>query len=255
MIIIIAFLLGAILGSFLNVCIYRIPQEISILRPGSFCPHCSKSIGALNNIPVVSYFILKGKCSSCGTPISWRYPTVEVLTAFMTLATLGHFGFSLEGVAFLILFYLLIVIAFIDLEQLIIPDILLLFCLGAWCLLIFKDPSWLMLYGALVGSVVFGGFLYLTGLLGKLLFKKESLGFGDVKLGFVLGMFLGWKLVVVSLYGAFFLASLVAAVGFITKRVKFGQMIPFGPFLIMGTVIAIFFGKEVLVLFNWWVSG
>lgn len=253
MTIIVSFSVGAIIGSFLNVCIYRIPQEISIVRPGSFCPHCSKSIGALNNIPVVSYLILKGKCSSCGAPISWRYPTVEILAALMTSATLGHFGFSLDGFAFLVLFYLLIVIAFIDLEHFIIPDSLLLFCLGAWCLLIFKDPSWLTLYEALLGSVVFGGFLYLAGQLGKLIFKKESLGFGDVKLGFVLGAFLGWQLVVVSLYGAFFLAALVAAVGFITRRVKFGQMIPFGPFLILGSVGAVFLGKGIIELFILWM--
>ncbi len=253
MIIIIALSLGAIVGSFLNVCIYRIPREISIVRPGSFCPQCSKPVRFFHNIPVVSYLILKGKCSSCSAPISWRYPAVEILTALVTSATLGHFGFSLDGSAFLIFFYLLIVIAFIDLEHFIIPDSLLLLCLGAWCLLIFKDPSWLTLYEALLGSVVFGGFLYLAGQLGILVFKKESLGFGDVKLGFVLGMFLGWQLVVVSLYGAFFLAALVAAAGFITRRVKFGQMIPFGPFLILGCVGAVFLGERIIELFILWM--
>ncbi|MDP6143925.1 MAG: prepilin peptidase, partial [Candidatus Marinimicrobia bacterium] len=122
MIIIIALSLGAIVGSFLNVCIYRIPREISIVRPGSFCPQCSKPVRFFHNIPVVSYLILKGKCSSCSAPISWRYPAVEILTALVTSATLGHFGFSLDGSAFLIFFYLLIVIAFIDLEHFIIPD-------------------------------------------------------------------------------------------------------------------------------------
>lgn len=254
MIIIMIFFLGAIVGSFLNVCIYRIPRGISISSPRSFCPHCSKPVRVFQNIPVFSYLALKGKCVSCKAPISLRYPAVEVLTALITSATLAHF-FSLEGVAFLILFYVLIIIAFIDLEHLIIPDALLVVCLGAWSLLIFKDPSWLRFYEAIVGSVAFGGFLYLARQLGKLLFKKESLGFGDIKLGFVLGMFLGWQLVVVSLYCAFFLAALVAVVGLISKRLKFGQMIPFGPFIILGSVTAVFFGKNVLLLFNWWVSG
>jgi leader peptidase (prepilin peptidase)/N-methyltransferase len=171
----------------------------------------------------------------------------------MTLGTLGHFGFSLEGAAFLILFYLLIVIAFIDLEHLIIPDSLLLFCLGAWGLLIFKYPSWLSFYETVVGSVVFGGFLYMAGFLGKLLFKKEALGFGDIKLGFVLGAFLGWQLVVVSLYGAFFLAAIFAVMGLLIKKMKFGQMIPFGPFLILGCVGAVFLGERIIELFILWM--
>ena len=254
MIIIITFFLGAIVGSFLNVCIYRIPREISIVRPGSFCPHCNKPVGVFHNIPIVSYLILRGKCSSCSASISWRYPAVEIIAALMTLVTLRHFGFSLEGAAFLILFYLLIVIAFIDLEHLIIPDSLLLASVGALCLLIFKFPSWLTLYETVVGSVVFGGFLYMAGFLGKLLFKKESLGFGDIKLGFVLGAFLGWRLVVVSLYGAFFLAAIFAVMGLLIKKMKFGQMIPFGPFLILGSLVGIFLGDWIINLFLQWIT-
>ncbi len=226
------FLLGTVLGSFLNVCIYRIPREMSVIRPASQCPHCGASVRPLHNVPIVGYLVLRGKCAECTAPISPRYPAVELLTGLLTAAAFLRFGLTLEGGVALAILSLLTIIAFIDAEHLIIPDSLLIIALGA---------------------ALFGGFLLTAGAAGKLLFKKEALGFGDVKLGAVLGAFLGWKLTIVSLYGAFLLAAVYGVAGLVSKKIRFGEMVPFGPFLAAGGAAAIFWGDEIITLFVRWM--
>ena len=246
---IIAALFGAVIGSFLNVCIYRIPEERSILKPGSACPNCSSTIRFYDNIPVLSYLVLKGKCRSCDQIISPRYPMVELLTAGFTSAAAAVFGITPLGGIYLILIYVLIVITVIDLDHMIIPDTLVGLGLitGITAILLGAiDIGW---KDAFMGAFIFGGFLYVVALVGKIIFKKEAMGMGDVKLGIMMGLFLGWKMSIMSLYVSFLVASFVGLATLVTGKLKKGDRIPFGPFLAIGTILVMFFGQAILELY------
>ena len=243
---IIAALFGAVIGSFLNVCIYRIPEERSILKPGSACPNCSSTIRFYDNIPVLSYLVLKGKCRSCDQSISIRYLLVELLTSGFSATVAAVFGMTSLGVVYLVLIYILIVITVIDLYHMIIPDILVGLGLitGITAILLgVIDIGW---KDAFIGALFFGGFLYAVALVGKIIFKKEAMGMGDVKLGIMMGLFLGWKMSIMSLYVSFLVASFVGLVTIVTGQLKKGDRIPFGPFLAIGTILVMFFGQAIL---------
>lgn len=242
-------LFGAIMGSFLNVCIYRIPLEGSIMRPGSTCPKCNSKIPFYDNIPVISYLVLKGKCRSCSQPISLRYPLVEILTAGLTTAVATVFGMTLLGGVYIIFIYILIVITVIDLDHMIIPDRLVGFGLITGIAAIFLGVIEIGWKEAFMGSFVYGGFLYFAGMVGKRIFKKEAMGMGDVKLGAMMGFLLGWKMSVMSLYLSFLVASIVGLTVIITGQLSKGDRIPFGPFLAVGTVLVIFFGQTILEIY------
>ena len=246
---IIAALFGAVIGSFLNVCIYRIPEERSILKPGSACPNCSSKIRFYDNIPVLSYLVLKGKCRSCDQSISIRYLLVELLTAGFTATVAAVFGMTSLGATYLVLVYILIVITVIDLYHMIIPDSLVGLGLitGITAILLGAiDIGW---KDAFIGALFFGGFLYVVALVGKIIFKKEAMGMGDVKLGIMMGLFLGWKMSIMSLYVSFLVASFVGLVTIVTGQLKKGDRIPFGPFLAIGTILVVFFGQTILELY------
>ena len=177
------FLFGSCIGSFLNVCIYRMPREQSIVRPRSRCPHCSHPIAWHQNIPLLSFLMLRGRCRHCRKPIHWRYPLVELLAGLFTIAVLKRFGMTPVGFISLAFVYGLIVISFIDLEFQIIPDEISVggMVLGlafSWLLpsLHQTDSRWLALGRSVLGMLVGGGSLYATGLLGDALFRKESMG-------------------------------------------------------------------------------
>ena len=243
---VIAALFGAVIGSFLNVCIYRIPEERSILKPGSACPNCSSPIRFYDNIPVLSYLVLKGKCRSCDQSISIRYLLVELLTSGFSATVAAVFGMTSLGVVYLVLIYILIVITVIDLYHMIIPDILVGLGLITGITAIFLgviDIGW---KDAFIGALFFGGFLYVVGLVGKILFKKEAMGMGDVKLGIMMGFFLGWKMSIMSLYVSFLVASFVGLATLVAGKLKKGDRIPFGPFLAIGTILVMFFGQAML---------
>ena len=242
-------LFGAIMGSFLNVCIYRIPLEGSILRPGSSCPNCSNKIGFYDNIPILSYLILKGKCRSCGQAISLRYPLVELLTAGFTTAVGTVFGMTSLGGVYIVFIYILIVITVIDLDHMIIPDRLVGLGLITGIAAIFVGAIEIGWKNAFMGSLVYGGFLYLAGMVGKRIFKKEAMGMGDVKLGVMMGLLLGWKMSIMSLYLSFLVASIVGLTAIMTGQLRKGDRIPFGPFLAVGTVLAMFFGQTILEIY------
>ncbi len=242
-------LFGAMMGSFLNVCIYRIPLEGSILRPRSTCPKCNSTIPFYDNIPVISYLVLKGKCRSCGQAISLRYPLVEILTAGFTTAVGTVFGMTPLGGVYIVFIYILIVITVIDLDHMIIPDRLVGLGLIIGIASIFFGALEIGWKDAFMGSFFYGGFLYLAGMLGKQIFKKEAMGMGDVKLGVMMGLLLGWKMSVMSLYLSFLVASIVGLTAIITGQLSKGDRIPFGPFLAMGTVLSIFFGQAILEIY------
>jgi leader peptidase (prepilin peptidase)/N-methyltransferase len=249
---VIAAAVGAIIGSFLNVCIYRMPREQSIVTPRSRCTGCSHPIAWYDNIPVISYLSLQGRCRHCRAGISWQYPAVELLSVAATFAVLSRFGLTPESLVYLALVYALIVVSFIDLEFQIIPDEISLGGLVLGLLLSLALPSLhhtdsrlVALGRSVLGLLAGGGILYITGTIGDLVFRKETMGGGDVKLLAMAGTVLGWKLVVLT----FFLAPLVALVpGLFVLLMKRTNVIPYGPFLSVGLVAALFHGDALIRL-------
>lgn len=256
------FILGLCFGSFFNVVIYRLPAGESILNPPSHCPSCQKPIRWYDNLPLLSYLILKGKCRDCGSKISWRYPLIEILTGFIFLASYYLAFQSVNLSFFLNLFFLsvLLVVAFIDFDTFIIPDRVILpaifLSLG---LLIFNlalsSVKILPLlpgpvFSSLVGAVVAFLFFYFLAFISPLMFGKEGMGGGDLKLAFFLGLYLGYY-VFVALFIAFFLGSLfgLSLIYFRGKEKK--EEIPFGPFLSLGGATTLFFGSAIV---KWYLN-
>ncbi len=241
---------GSVIGSFLNVCIYRIPQNIAIARPRSYCPKCSKPIRALDNIPIISFIILKGRCRNCDKKIRLQYPAVELLTALLTIAVVWKFDFTILTIFYLSLVYILITISFIDLEHMIIPDGLVL---AAAMLGLMASIFNILPIGwpeSAYGALLYGGGLALAGYAGKLIYKMETMGWGDVKLALVMGLCLGWKMSMISLLLAFLVAALFVVVGLAVGRLSRKQLIPFGPFLALGAIMTLFWGEQ---LYNWYL--
>ena len=234
--------LGLLFGSFFNVCIYRIPRGESIVFPGSHCPHCNHAIKPWDNIPIVSYLALGGKCRFCKVRISWRYPLVEALTAGLFLYTVHRFSISRAGLVYLVFVSALIVISFIDIDHRIIPDKISLpgIVFGLLAAIFLLPLQW---YDSLLGILIGGGIILVVGYLGELVFKKEAMGGGDMKLLAMIGAFLGWKLGLLTI----FFASLAGAViGLVMKMFTGDEYIPFGPFLALGALGALFFGDRLL---------
>jgi len=323
--ILIFFMFGAMLGSFLNVCIVRLPQEKSIVFPSSHCPKCLKSIAWYDNIPLISWLLLAGKCRQCKSPISFRYWLIELLTGLSFAAFYIYFGLTPLLPAYLVMMCCFIIATFVDLEHRIIPDevsiggmwlgfllsalipqmhasaqdlsfgaflagliVLLclllgwvypLFCkhlieeeepyddtpikflvLGALLFVSLVDSHVLVLPGSwnahavslsssLVGMIIGGGSIYLMGLIGDIIFRKESMGGGDVKLMAMVGAFLGWKIAIL----AFFLAPFFGGVVGIAEKIRTkDSTIAYGPFLVLGTLLAMFWGQSII---DWVLQG
>jgi leader peptidase (prepilin peptidase) / N-methyltransferase len=242
---ILVFCFGAIIGSFLNVCIFRIGRGRSIVAPGSYCPNCEKPIRFYDNIPIAGYLILRGRCRNCSAPISFRYPLVEVITAGLFVWLYVRMGISLELPALMLLAALLIVISFIDLDLQIIPDVLSIGGLGAGLVLAFIRPHFGVL-DAVYGIVLGGGILFLIAMGYQLLAKREGMGGGDVKLLAMIGSFLGLKGVVFSLMAGSLIGSLVGIPLMLLKGEGTKYAIPFGPFLSLAALIYVFFGDRLI---------
>ena len=245
-IIVLISLIGLAVGSFLNVCIYRIPNKKSILFPGSYCPRCGTKIRFCDNVPVLSYIILRGKCRACQVKISLQYPLVELVTAALLVIAYLRFGLTWDFAARGILILLMILTFFIDLKHRIIPDVLTLPGVILGFLLSFLVDSPSVLNSAL-GAIVGGAIFYLAAVLGEALFKKESMGGGDIKLAMLLGAFLGWKSVILVFFLSALFGTLIGGAAlFFSKQVKETRTIPFGPFLAVGAIIAIFIGDAII---------
>lgn len=243
-IIVFLFLFGCVIGSFLNVCIYRIPREKSIVSPPSACPGCEEKIRPWQNIPIISFLLLKGRCYNCKIKISVKYPLVELLTGLLTLAVYFWFGLSYEGLAALTLLYHLVAVVYIDIEFRIIPDRIIIAGLLTGGI-IHVAGSFMAWSEILIGGLIGSGFLLFTFYLGKLLFKKDSVGGGDIKLGFMLGIFLGTQNIIVGLFSSYIFASLIGGGSKILKgKAPVGE-IPFGPYLALGSATALFFGDKI----------
>ena len=244
------FVIGSCLGSFLNVCIYRMPREQSIVQPGSRCTACQHPLTWSDNIPFVSFVLLRGRCGYCHKPIHWRYPVVEFITGASTVAMFQRFGMTPVAVIYLAFVYGLIVCSFIDLEFQIIPDeisvgglVVGVLLSGVFPALHGTDSRWLALGRSVMGLLVGGGLLYVTGLIGDALFRKESMGGGDIKLLAMAGSLLGWKLVALT----FFIAPVFALIpGLFVLLFKRSHVIPYGPFLSIGLIVSLFVGQHLL---------
>ncbi len=240
-----AFLFGTAMGSFLNVCIYRLPKEESIVTPRSRCPVCLTPIRAVDNIPLVSFALLRGRCRACGHSISWRYPLVEGLTGILFALTVARYGVTLQT-AFLLAFLCgLVVVSFIDLDHQIIPNAITLpgIPLGLLAGLLLGEPP---LLDRAIGTLIGAGFLYLVLFYGGALYGQEAMGEGDLNLIALVGAFLGWKAVALTILLGCLFGSAVGLGLMAVRRLGRRQHIPFGPFLSLGAVVALFWGERLI---------
>ncbi len=243
-----AFVFGAAIGSFLNVCIHRIPLKASIIKPGSRCPFCQHPLRFYDNLPIVSYLWLKGKCRDCGAKISWRYPVVELLTAVLAVMLFVKFGLTLKFLVHFLFVSALVVITFIDLDHQIIPDIITLpgiplFFLAA---VFICQIHWLE---SLIGLLIGGGVLFTIAILYELIAKREGMGGGDIKLLAMIGAFFGWKSLLFILLFSSLLGAMIGLTTILIKKQDMKYAVPFGPFLSAAAVAYIFFGEGITKIF------
>jgi len=239
-------LLGLAFGSFLNVVIYRVPRGKKFWAGRSFCPGCEKELKWYHNVPLFSFLVLRGKCGFCETKISWRYPLVEALNAFAYLYFAWEFGLTLQLGIFAFLSSALIAIFFIDLDFQIIPDLITLpgMVIGLGISLL---PGGIGILQSLIGLVVGGGALYLVALLGDWLFKKESMGGGDIKMAAMLGAFLGWQKVLFIFLASAGIGLVVSLVMMLfSAKMRQQRVVPFGPFIAMAAMLAILWGDQII---------
>ena len=258
-----SFLVGLNFGSFANVCIYRMPLDLSVVRPRSSCPKCKKMIAWHDNIPVFSYLLLAGKCRGCGAKISVMYPTVEFLTAVLFVLVFFKYGVSVQLFLFWLLAFSLVVISAIDIYHRIIPDIFpLILVVAGLALSVFNttlgDGALHRLLNSAVGILAGGGSLFLVGVFGKFIYKKEAMGGGDVKLMAGVGAVIGWERVLFAIFLASFIGSIAGLFMMLSKRMKSKEYLPFGPFLSAGAYAALFLpapGVLINMLFVWESAG
>ncbi|MBF0318884.1 MAG: prepilin peptidase [Nitrospirae bacterium] len=242
---------GLIVGSFLNVCIYRLPRGLSIVTPPSSCPNCGKKVRPWQNIPVISYLALMGRCACCKTHISLRYPVVELLNGIFYVLVYMKFGLTAYSIYYMMFMSMLIVITCIDIDYQIIPDVItlpgiVLGLLGS--IFILPDPH---LYGGVLG--IKGS---VTGLLvGGVIFyviavaSRGGMGGGDIKFMAMAGATLGWKPVLLTIFIGSFAGSVYGVALMVFKGKGRKTRIPFGPFLALGAAISLFYGREIIAFY------
>jgi leader peptidase (prepilin peptidase)/N-methyltransferase len=262
--------LGAIIGSFLNVVIHRVPREESIAFPASRCPSCGAAIRPYDNIPVVSWAVLRGRCRSCRAPISARYPAVELLTAALFALTYWlHSGLTLSLPFDLAFVAAVLALIFIDAEHMILPNVITY--PGAVVALVARAAvpnlygvaslggaqtqlrPWLVsLGGALLGALVGGGFLWLVGWAWERMRGVEAMGLGDVKMMFMVGAYLGWPLTLLTIFVGVLTGSVAGVAVMLGRKERDMQMmLPFGIFLGVGSLVSLFFGAAII---DWYVA-
>ena len=248
----ICFVIGLCVGSFLNVVIYRVPRRESVVRPRSHCPACEAPIADRDNIPVLSWMLLRGRCRSCGARISVRYPLVELGTAVLFVAAAVRLGATWQLPAFCVFFASLLAISVIDLDHYIIPNRVIYPTLAVTIPLLVvaaaADGSWDHLRNAAIGGVA--GFAVLLAIHVAV---PRGMGFGDVRLAGVIGMMLGWlglRYLFLGLFLAFLLSSVIG-VALIAARLRSRKdAVPFGPFMALGAVLAVLWGRAILSVYT-----
>ena len=240
------FIVGAVLGSFYNVVGLRVPMKQSIVRPGSHCPSCQRTLTGVDLVPVLSYFFLKGKCRGCGKKISPIYPLFELLTGLLFVYAFYHFSFTWELIVALTFISLLVIIFVSDITYMLIPDKVLLFFLPILAIeriFIPLDPWWDPILGAVSGFLL---------LLFIAVISKGGMGGGDIKLYFLIGIVLGFKLTMLSFFFATLVGALFGIIGMLAGKYKKRQQVPFGPFIAFGALLSYFYGEHVI---SWYISA
>lgn len=271
------FILGTVFGSMINVLIYRLPLEEDVVVKPSHCMNCGARLKPYDLIPIFSYIFLRGKCRHCGEKISIQYPLIEMLTGLVFVGIFYLFGWNIEPVALIqmipsydvfnlfaifLLSVIFLAIFFIDLRHYIIPnELIVVGLISGLVFAVLKSVSfmwsgfniiqpiafkWSILLDALYGSLIGAGAFVGIMLLGEWMFKKEAMGMGDVKLMAVVGLFLGFKLTVLSMFLAFVVGSIISVFLLATKIKSREDMVPFGPFIIVGSMLALVWGEQIL---------
>lgn len=271
MIIAVVFIFGLIVGSFLNVCIVRLPRGGSIVNPPSHCPRCQGGIKFYDNIPLISFLLLRGKCRNCGEPISWRYPIVELINALLYVGIVSEFWLGGEAFMMMALCSSLLVITVIDYDHMIIPDKITLpgmlvgLTLAPFFMSLLGDPLPFNLealiphagpyltgfLNSLIGLILGGGLLLSIGWAWEKLRHIEAMGGGDVKLMGMVGSFLGWKGALLTIMLGALTGSVIGVLLIVLKRHKMEKLIPFGPFLAAGALASAFYGPDIIL---WYIG-
>lgn len=253
---IIVFVVGLMIGSFLNVCIYRIPKGESISYPPSHCVNCGSRIKWYDLIPLISYVTLKGKCRNCNKKISIRYPIFELLNGILFLTLFAKYGMSIDFIKYAFLISLLTVIGIIDFKtsdvytNTIYTGIIfsVIFIILGVCINQYRLKDFL---NFLLGAVIGGGVISLIIIITKILLKKEGMGWGDAEICLVVGMFLGVKLTLAMFFIAFVLGGIIGIILLLMKKNKRTDAIPFGPYIVIASIIVIYFGNELI---QWYIN-
>ncbi|HET8650065.1 MAG TPA: prepilin peptidase [Gemmatimonadales bacterium] len=250
-VLILATIIGLMVGSFLNVCILRLPAEQSVVSPPSHCPRCDRGLSWYENIPVFSWIVLRGRCRGCGEPISIQYPLIELATGVIWLISAWYWGLSLEALRAAVFGTVLLGILMTDAREYIIPDE---FTLGGLAIgLAFAlAAGWHALLTAVIGAAVGFGLLWLVGAAGTWAFKEEAMGGGDIKMMAMVGAFLGWKGVLLTIFLGALLGSLIFLPLTLAGRKK---LVPFGIFLALGATAAYLAGPAIFAWYGQYLQG
>lgn len=241
---IVFFILGAIFGSFGNVVIYRLPKEESVVKPRSYCYNCKKTIKWYDNIPILSWFILHGRCRNCGAKFSFRYPLVEIIMASLFALSYHYVGFSWSLLEYLIFIFGLVVCTFIDFDHMILPDEFTLSGIVIGLIGAALNPHREFM-DAFLGVLMGGGFLWGMAYVYYLLTKNEGMGGGDIKLLAWIGALLGWKAIPFVIMSSAIVGSVVGIVMSRKQKAGLKTVIPFGPYLALGAIFYLFGGETI----------
>lgn len=241
--VVIFILLGLVVGSFLNVAIYRIPRKESIVFPGSHCPACGRGLSPGDLVPVLSYIWLRGRCRQCGTKINPRYPLVELLTGLIFAGLFVHFGLSFDLLKCLLLACVLVIVTFTDLEHMLIPDRVVVFTVISGIVLGIATKAGFL--SVVLGALIPAAFLYLLAVI-----TKGGVGGGDIKLTFAAGLYLGWPGNALAVAAAFFLGGIAGTALLVARRKSRKDAMVFGPFLAAGMMAAAVWGQQAI---NWYL--
>jgi leader peptidase (prepilin peptidase)/N-methyltransferase len=247
-------LTGLMIGSFLNVVIYRVPLNMSLSFPGSRCPSCEHALLWYHNIPLWGYLVQKGRCAHCQSKISLIYPLVEIVSAFVLCLMYWHFGHTVLFYKMSFLMLMMAVLAIIDYQFHIIPDKIILFSFP-FAFLFTGLQGWEFLTAGIFGFLIGGLGMFLIAVIGRIAYKKDAMGGGDIKLAALLGLFLGWEALLFTLFTAFILMTVIGWIGIAVRKMQRGNEIPMAPFLTVAVITCVFFEHEILHWYIHFIGG
>ena len=244
--------LGLIFGSFANVCIYRMPRNMSVVKPNSHCTSCNAFIKWYDNIPILSYIFLKGKCRRCKSKISIKYPLVEFSCGVLFVSMYYLYGFVFMLIPFCLLVFSLLVTTIIDFEFKIIPDeisfmLMIVGFVTSFFNLNLGETIGQRVLNSFLGFLVGGGSLFIIAVIGKFIFKKDAMGGGDIKVMAGVGTFIGWDKVLFAIFVASLFGSIVGIILIICKKIGRKQEIPFGPYLALSSFLTLFLSPQMII--------